>query len=325
MDYYRVLGVNKNASPNEIKRAYRTLSMKHHPDRPTGNEEEFKKINEAYEVLSDDNKKRTYDLTGSADGSSFPFGGMGGMGGMGPFGSFSFHTQGSNAGHADPINMFGGEDFLKMFFGQNGMPGSGVGNGSSGPNIRIFRNGQPVNVLQKPTPIIKTIEITLTQAYQGYNYPLEIERWIKQDGDVKITEREKIYVTIPRGIDNDEIIILRNKGNVISEQLRGDIKCFVKIKNNTEFKRSGLNLVYNKKITLKEALCGFTFTIDYIDGKQYTINNNNGKIINPGFKKQINKMGMRRDDQIGNLIIDFQLVFPNSLNEKQIKAIQEAL
>ena len=79
MDYYRVLGVNKNASPNEIKKAYRTLSMKHHPDRPTGNEEEFKKINEAYEVLSDDNKKRTYDLTGSADGSSFPFGGMGGM------------------------------------------------------------------------------------------------------------------------------------------------------------------------------------------------------------------------------------------------------
>ena len=83
--------------------------------------------------------------------------------------------------------------------------------------------------------------------------------------------------------------------------------------------------MYNKKITLKEALCGFTFTIDYIDGKQYTINNNNGKIINPGFKKQINKMGMRRDDQIGNLIIDFQIVFPNSLNEKQIKVLQEAL
>ena len=94
--------------------------------------------------------------------------------------------------------------------------GGGVGSGSNGPNIRIFRNGQPVNVLQKPAPIIKTIEITLT-GLSRVQLSLEIERWIKQMA-IKITEREKFMLPL-RGIDNDEIIILRNKGN-ISEQLR---------------------------------------------------------------------------------------------------------
>ena len=173
--------------------------------------------------------------------------------------------QGGQEGMAD--------DFLKMFFGASG----------DNPNIRIFRNGVPPHSLKKPTPIIKTLEINLSQAYTGYNYPLEIERWIKQEDNIKSVEKERIYVNIPSGIDENELIILRNKGNVLNDNLKGDIKCFVKIKNDTEFKRNGLNLILIKNISLKDSLCGFSFTINYIDGKQYTINNKNGKIINPGF------------------------------------------
>ena len=85
-----------------------------------------------------------------------------------------------------------------------------------------------------------------------------------------------------------------------------------------------LNLVYNKKITLKESLCGFSFVINHIDGKTYTINNFNGKIIHPHFKKQIPHMGMKRNASVGSLIIDFDVVFPTSLTEKQNELIKQA-
>ena len=308
MNYYDILGITKGSSQDEIKKAYRKMSMKYHPDKPSGDEEKFKQINEAYTVLSDKDKKTMYDLTGSKDGNGgMPFSGM-----NMPFGNFSFQT-------SNVDNIFE-NDFFKMFFnGQNNMDESG------GPNIRIFRNGVPVNNLQKPPPIIKNIQITLSQAYSGMNYPIEIERWIKQSNNVKITEKEKIYVNIPEGIDENEIIILRNQGNVLNENLKGDIKCFIKIKNDTEFKRSGLNLIYTKDISLKDALCGFSFVLHYIDGKQYTINNTSGKIINPGFKKQINSMGMKRDNQKGNLIIEFKINFPDNLTSVQIKTLQDIL
>ena len=307
MNYYDILKINKQASQEEIKKAYRKLSMKFHPDKPTGDEEMFKKINEAYTVLSDKDKKTMYDLTGNKNGNvGMPFGGGMNM----PFGNFSFETSNMN-------NIFE-NDLFKMFF-------NGTNMGDEGPNIRIFRNGVPVNNLQKPPPIIKNIEINLSQAYSGMNFPIEIERWIKQTNNVKTTEKEKIYVTIPSGIDENEIIILRNQGNILNETLKGDIKCFIKIKNDTEFERNGLNLIYTKKISLKDALCGFSFVLHYIDGKQYTINNSSGKIINPGFKKQINNMGMKRDNQKGNLIIDFKIEFPDNLTNKQITTLKETL
>lgn len=308
MDYYNLLGIDRTATPDEIKKAYRKMSMKYHPDKPNGSEEKFKEINEAYTVLSDKKKKTIYDFTGSKNGNvGVPFGGM-----NMPFGNFSFQSSNTD-------NIFE-NDFFKMFFnGQNNV------DENVGPNIRIFRNGVPVNNLQKPMPIIKNIPITLSQAYNGMNYPIEIERWIKQTNNVKITEKEKIYVNIPPGIDENEIIILRNQGNILNDELKGDIKCFIKIKNDTEFKRSGLNLIYTKDISLKDALCGFTFVLHYIDGRQYTINNTSGKIINPGFKKQINSMGMKRDNQKGNLIIEFKINFPDNLTSSQIKTLQDTL
>lgn len=306
-DYYKLLNLERNSTPDQIKKAYRKLSMKYHPDKQTGNEEKFKEINEAYSILSDPQKKQMYDLTGSKDGvTNMSFGGM-------PFGNFSFNTSSSSG---DSANIFE-NDFLKMFFGGNGM------SGGESPNIRVFRNGVPVNPLQKPTPIVKTIEITLSQAYSGINYPIEIERWIKQTNGVKSLEKEKIYISVPPGIDDNEIIVLRGKGNIATDSLQGDIKCFVKIKNDTHFKRNGLNLIYNKNITLKQALCGFSFVLHYIDGKQYTINNTSGKIINPGFKKQINNMGLTRDSQKGHLIIEFNIKFPTSLTNKQIETLAE--
>ena len=189
-----------------------------------------------------------------------------------------------------------------------------VGGGMPNVNIR-----QPIT---KPSPIVKKIKIPIEYAYTGCNIPIEIERWI-QDGNTKIKENETLYVKIPNGIDENEMIELKGKGNVINERNRGDVKIFVTVENKTEYTRKGLDLIYYKSITLKEALCGFTFSMKYIDGRNFQINNGEGNIIVPGFKKVIPNMGMKRDDNIGNLIIEFTIIFPESLSKDQLEILKE--
>ena len=300
-DLYSILNVNPNASAEEIKKSYRKLQMKHHPDRG-GAAELSGKINSAYETLSDPEKRRIYDAK-----RNNPF----------------------NAGMRDEIfNMF--------FGGGNGggmqMPwGFNMGHGGNN-GIHIFKNGVPVNIpqLRKPVPIVKTIQITLKQAYTGINIPLEIERWY-QEADMKKVEKEKIYVDIPQGIDDNEIIIVKNKGNVLNENNKGDIKIFVKIENQTKFKRKGLDLIYKKKLTLKEALVGFKFDLKHLSGKTYILNNTDGTTISPNFYKTIQNMGMLRKRQhpasplVGNLVIVFSIEFPKKLSLDQREKIKEIL
>jgi len=308
-DYYKCLGVSENASQDVIKKAFRKLSLKHHPDRG-GNKSTFQKINEAFQTLGEPEKRQMYNMQRNS-----PFGGMFGGGDMG-----------------DVPDM---PDFLKaMLFGSmGGPPGihrqnsfSGMG-GPGMPHVQIFRNGMPMNMnnMRKPTPIMKTIEITMKQAYTGMKFPLEIERWVNEEGSKRV-EKERLYVDIPAGIDNNEIIIMRDRGNILSEDCRGDIKLFIKITNDCKhMARHGMDLVFEKNITLKEALCGFAFDIEHLNGKTYTINNNTGKIITPQFQKMIPQMGMKRGEQAGNLIINFKIKFPDDLTDNQRIQLSEIL
>ena len=130
MDYYKLLGVDKSSSQDDIKKSYRKMSLKHHPDRKGGNAETFKKINEAYEVLSDPQKKQHYDMTGSAEGHPFMRGGNG----MPP-----------DVEHI----------FSSIFSG--GFPGMGGGGMHSGmPNIRIrihYGTGAPKGLTRFPVGV----------------------------------------------------------------------------------------------------------------------------------------------------------------------------
>ena len=126
--------------------------------------------------------------------------------------------------------------------------------------------------------------------------PIEITRWIIEN-DIKREETETIYIPIPCGVDNNEIIILREKGNVLSENNKGDIKVFIKIHNDTDFTRNGLDLILDKKIKLKDALCGFVFDMNYLDGRTFKINNNVGNIITNNYNKVLQGMGMKREDR----------------------------
>ena len=199
--------------------------------------------------------------------------------------------------------------------------------GGHNPNVRIFRNGIPVSrapSFQKAVPIVKKITITLEQAFTGCNIPIEIERWVLQHNNTKFIEKEKIYVDIPMGIDTNEILIVRGKGNVINDNNKGDIKIFVKIQNNTSFQRDGLNLIYTKKITLKQSLVGFKFDIPFINGKVYTITSG-GKVIKPNYEDVNINMGMQRGERKGNLIIRFVVAFPTTLNAEQKALIEKVL
>lgn len=309
VNYYELLDVARDASETDIKKAYRALSLKWHPDRNSAPEAKsrFQAISEAYDVLSDAGKRQQHDdeLNGVNRNP------------------FMMHEEG---------NMEDIGNIFNMMFGGGGMPGgmpAGVhvfhsgGGGMPGmpgmPGFNIFQQ------LHKPPPIIKNIQIGFAQAYTGCTIHLQLEKWAVKN-NVRVAEMETVYVPIPAGIDNGEVIIMRDCGNAINDAQKGDIKLVISIENNTPFERHGMDLLYKKTITLKEALTGFSFEIQHINGKNLCLNNHtNRTIVHPGFKKQIPGLGMTRDNNTGNLIIEFNVEFPETLTEEQTTAIGQLL
>jgi len=329
-DLYKVLGVSRDASESDIKKAFRKQSLLYHPDKnsdKSGQELEditnkFKAANAAYEILSDSDKRRQYDM-GGMDAIN---GHQGGGGGGNPF--------------QDMDQMF------SMFFG-GGMPGMpGMHSMNGGPNIRVFHStggggGNPFEGghpfmgghqfqhffrhIEKPQPIVKNIKITFEQSYKGITMPIEFET-INVQNNIQSTEIKTINIPIPAGINNNEQIILENQGHNINDEAHGDIKIVVTVDNNTPFRREGMDLTYAKKITLKEALCGFSFEFQHLNEKNLCINNTvNQSVIKPGYKKVIPSLGFERDGHIGNLIIEFTVEFPDQLSKDQIAELNDTL
>lgn len=303
--FYKILGVLPNSSKAEIKKAYRVLSMKYHPDKNNNSEEsktKIQEINEAYETLSDDEKRKQYHN---------------------PISNNLFHS------NTNP------NDFFNHIFNMTKL-NSDLG------NIRVHINGQDMNLgsnikifkqnsISKPQPIIKHIEVEMTSILKSQSLPIEINRQIS-DNNNSSHEFETIYIEIPQGVDDNEIILLPNKGNIISlddKTIKGDIKVIIQLKNNTIFKRHGLNLIMEKEISLKESLCGFSFEFTHLNGKSYTLNNIKGTIIQNEHNKIIQNLGLTREinnkSTSGNLIIHFKIKYPESLTSEQIDKLNEIL
>ena len=280
--YYKILNVKEGDSYEKIKKNYRKLQIKYHPDKG-GNEEMFIKINDAYTIINEKIKNNKTKQNNNLNNCQEDFFNL-------------FLNISKNLKKSDNLNNLNKENILE----------------------KIKKK------INKPSPIIRNIEITLEEAYTGKSYPLNIERWYL-DNDVKVKEKETIYIDIYPGIDNNELIILRNKGNIINEDNKGDIKIFVKIVNDTNYKREGLNLIYKKKLTLKEVLVGFSFKIKHLSGKDYVINSNDNKIININDNKKFQNMGMKRNNNTGLLIIIFDIIFPENLSKTQKMQISKIL
>lgn len=286
-DLYKVLEINNNSTQEQIKKAYRKLSMSYHPDRNMNNPEatsKFQKIGSAYEILGDEGKRKQYDMK-------------------------NLHSN-----MFESMNPAEQNDIFNFLNGNLGMQGT--------QNMRPMYFRQ--TTIQKPVSITKTIELSIEQAYNGCTLPVEITRVIVE-GNMRREETETLYVPISEGIDDNELIVLKEKGNIINETNKGDLKIFIRIKNDTEFTRNGLDLIFHKTISLKDALCGFIFDLKYIDGRVFKIKNSNGNVISTNYKKMIPNMGMKRDNHTGNLIIKFEVTFPERLTEEQIKIIEDVL
>ena len=277
---YDILGIDKNASKEDIKRAYRKLSLEHHPDRNGGSEEstkKFQEINAAYERLTNQQN------------------------------NINTNTNTNNVFTGQDINV---NDLMKMF-ARGGIP-------------EFFKSPGMQSRMHRPVPIIKTITITMEQAFTGCSIPLDIERWILEN-NIRKQETETIYVDIPQGIDKNEIIIIREKGNVIDTSNIGDVKIFVNIDNSEYFERRGLDLIYKQIITLKQALCGFSFDIKHLSGKSYRINNKRGNVITLSSTKTIGKLGFIRNGHTGSMIVEFIVDMPSNLSEEQVAVLENIL
>ena len=155
--------------------------------------------------------------------------------------------------------------------------------------------------------------------------PVEIERTVFE-GIIKHTEIEKMYIQIPKGIDDNEILFYKDKGNWSTTGIAGDLKIIINISKHDVYERNGLDLVYTKTISLKDALCGASFQIRHISGKKYTLSNTGESvIITPNFKRVISGLGLLRDDHKGDLIIKFIIQFPSFLSKDKINKLVDIL
>lgn len=311
-DFYDALGITPNASESEIKKAYRKLSLEYHPDKNSSPDasSKFQKINEAYETLSDPDKRRMYNMTGGTGlgGSGpmpfpFPFGPMGGGGSRS-----NIHVHTSRGGGGIPPDM---NHIFEQFFGSIGEEFMMSTNG--GPNIRIFQGGRPSpqpkpkpRPIPRPIPAVeKKIDITLEQAFTGFSLELETDM-----------NQEKIQVQVSPGIEHDEIMILPNKG-LVQNDSRGDVHLLFSIAKHPVFERKGLDLHCKQTISLKESLCGFTLMITHLNGKMIRLSNQKQSIVHPGFQRELNQFGMVRNNQVGKMVITFDVKFPLTLTVEQ--------
>ena len=242
-DYYKVLGVEKGASKDEIKKAYRTLAHKYHPDKGGGDEEKFKEINEAYQVLSNDEKRTQYDQfgrtfdgeSGSGRAGAGGFQGFRGFSGANGFQGFDFSNSGG----------FGGRGFRVNFDGQDIDLSDILGEMFTG---RRRNRGRDIQV---------DVELTLEDAFTG------VKREFSLNG-------EKIRVDIPAGIDTDVALRFRGKGEAPPEKggEQGDLLVRVHIKPHRTFVRNGQDIYYEAHISIVDATLGTTIDVPTLAGTE---------------------------------------------------------
>lgn len=337
-NYYKILQIDENASESEIKKAFRRLSFKYHPDKNPNEEEKFKQINQAYEVLKDPTKKAQYDfeltLRNPNRYSQHPlhedFAHMG-MGMSGAVGGGLFDSIFENIVNMKQSKMKNGnnkvshnlDDIFTLFGAIDpsiDMKG-GVFMGSPSFDMHHIRKQKEENKIELDDIHCEHF-ISFDESYYGCCVPIDIERTINKFNKTK-TEYEKIYLTIPQGIDYDEIITIKDKGNVHDDK-KSDIKVHIKVYNHDIYKRDGLNIILKKRLTFKESLCGFNFILEHINGKQMKMTSSRGNIIQNGDKKVLKNLGFQRNDKQGDLIIEFVVSHPDEkLTDEQLKLIED--
>lgn len=352
-DYYEILGVQKNASKDEIKKAFHKLALKYHPDKNNGDDKKFKEANEAYQVLSDEQKRSKYDQFGSADGNP-GFGGFSSNGGA-PGWDFSGFQNGQGFDMGDMGDIFG------EFFG------GGMGRGSR--NSRRGRDIQTEIDLSFEEAVFgvkKTISITkqskcnvcggsgakvgtkmnVCKTCGGNGQIREVRRSILGSfsttktcdvclgagkipsekcsncrGDGLVRKQNEIELNIPAGIDNAEMLKMTGTGEDIQNGPSGDLYIKVRVKSHPVYKRDGLNLNTDLSIKLSEALLGMEYKLKTLEGNTIEVKIPEG--INHNELLRVRGKGVPSSRGRGDIIIRVQIKMPPKLSRKQKEIIEE--
>ncbi len=357
-DYYKVLGVNRAASTDDIKKAFRQLARKYHPDVNPGNkqaEARFKEINEAYEVLSDPDKRRKYDTLGPNWQEQFgpatttsrgrsPFNtrtrASGSAGTSG--------TSGTSGGSYDFPDPTGFSDFFEALFGRRAAGGAGAGTtttrgrassttGTAGSSGTFTGSGS----LNRGENVEQPVEITLREAYAGARRLYTIQqpetcsacngtgkiggRVCVTCGGTGITERERrINVNIPAGVDTGVKVRVAGEGQPSpTGGPRGDLYLLVTVKPDPQFERHGDDLIMEAQAPLTTAVLGGELTLTLIDGKRITLTippeTQNGQM----FRVSGKGMPKPNSEARGNLLVRVQVKLPQRLSERERQLFEE--
>ncbi len=303
-DYYQVLGVDRKATPEDIKKSFRKLAMKYHPDRNKDNkqaEEKFKEINEAYEVLSDPKKRERYDQLGSSYQQWQQRGGN-----PGNFNWNEWYTnQGGRAQQVNPEDfgdIFGGfSDFFRVIFG--GMPVSGRQPTRQPGTQQSAQARRAANYEQK-------VQITLEEAYRGTQRILQINE-------------RRIEVKIPAGARNGTKVRVAGAGPADAYGRGSDIYLVIELLPHARFKISGSDLTTEVKIDYLTAVLGGTVTVGTLSG-DVVLTIPSG--TQPGQKFRLSGRGMpilKSSQTYGNLDVQVKVELPKKLTDEQRKLFEQ--
>ncbi len=300
-DYYKILGVNKNSTQDDIKKAYRQLAKKYHPDRNPGDkqaEEKFKEISEANEVLSDPEKRKKYDQLGANWKQYQTSGGNNANDWFSQFnsggGRSSYNFSSGNFG-----DIFGGggfSDFFESFFG-----------GGFETKNRFSRKSQP----RKGKDFDAVLNITLEEAFSG------TEREFSVGG-------KRLKLKIIPGTEQGKRLRLKGQGGASSSGgEQGDLYITINIDEHPYYKRTGNDLFYNLDVDIYTAILGGKKSIKTLDGK--TINIMIPKGTNNGTMLRMKNLGMQIPDkkERGDLFVKVNLTIPQNLTSEEISLFEK--
>jgi len=354
-DYYTILGVKKGASDDELKKAYRKLALKYHPDKnkSSGAEEKFKEIGEAYDVLSDPKKRQIYDQLGE-EGLKGGAGSRGGSSTSHPgFEGFTYTY------HGDPratfSQFFGTANPFEMFMNMNGGPGGhgrpaesmdidgledllGVGlgggvGGRGGPFRSHTFNGNDMgghgskqSRVQDAT-IEKDIHVTLEDIAKGVDKKMKISRRVYDELGNARAEEKVLTVTVKPGWKAGTKITFAKEGDKIPGKIPADIAFVIRDKPHAIFARDGSNIVITSKIPLRDALCGTIIEIPTLEGRQVGLNLMD-EVIKPGTTKKLQGYGLpfpKEPTKRGDLIVKFDIQFPDRISNSAKDILKDLL
>ncbi|VVB12852.1 unnamed protein product [Arabis nemorensis] len=312
IDYYKVLQVDRSANDDELKKAYRKLAMKWHPDKNPNSKKEaeakFKQISEAYDVLSDPQKREIYEQYGEEGLKS--------------------QAPPPDAGASFGFNPRSADDIFSEFFGIPRNCGIPSGYRYGDDIFAAYRaatggGGETSYPVRKGAPIERQLPCNLEDIYKGVTKKMKISRDVFDSSGRPTAVEEILTIDIKPGWKKGTKITFQGKGNEQRGIIPSDLVFIVDEKPHSVYKRDGNDLVVVQKISLMEALTGYTAQVTTLDGRILTVLVDN--VISPTYEEVVKGEGMpipKDPSRKGNLRIRFSIKFPSKLTTEQKSGIK---